>query len=162
MLAVNETDDLRPSVEITNAERYRNFTVFSATLARKFDDRGNLRIQAFFDIRDALEMSVESLEKDLPQNSLLSANQVKAIDIEVAALWVVHGGESILTLRNEHFGGDCERGFATETDLWSGEPGFSEERWQLWEGELRQAALSEDDQRRRELALKAAAMIVNR
>jgi hypothetical protein len=159
MLASGGTDDLRASTDISNAERDCNFIIFSANILKDADDHFGGAATAFFDIRDALEVS----ERRWPEHSILSEQQVRGLDVEVAALWIVHGRDCLLRVRNADFDEGWKAGLAKKTDLWQGEPGVSAERWVLWERELRWWASSGGlDDRRGELALKAATTISNR
>lgn len=136
MQPASARDGLPPSAGIigAGAERFNNFVALSAKLVRGDLDQGGIRELAFFDIRDALETRID--KRQLPPNCILSDQQLKAVDIEIAATWILQGQQCILCLRNEDFSPGWEAGLAKKTDLWNGGPGLSAERWKLWADEL--------------------------
>ncbi|KAH0402552.1 purine and uridine phosphorylase, partial [Aureobasidium melanogenum] len=107
---------------LTNADRWINFTCFSATLLNQSNNEMFVReigINAFFDLRNALEMTLEThAGKTLLQNSAVTAEQVMEIDAVAAAKWVLSAGDKPVHLDNEMFGEKWRRELSQETELW--------------------------------------------
>ncbi|KAG9757778.1 purine and uridine phosphorylase, partial [Aureobasidium melanogenum] len=107
---------------LTNADRWINFTVFSATLLNQNDNEmfvKEIGIHAFFDLRNALEMTLEThAEKTLRQNSIVTAKQALEIDVVAAAQWVLYADDKLLRLDNAVNGEKWSRGLSKETELW--------------------------------------------
>ncbi|KAI0385953.1 hypothetical protein F5Y04DRAFT_276472 [Hypomontagnella monticulosa] len=68
-----------------------------------------------------------AFEKDPQASSALKAGDIQRLNVNVpvAAQWILHAGEAIY---------NCEESFDLEArdGLWTGQPGFSYDRWKLW------------------------------
>lgn len=149
---------------LTNANRWINFTVFSATLLKQSDSEmfvKEIGIHGVFVLEDALEMTLEThAEKTLLHNSIVTAEQAMETDVVAVAQWVIHAGDKLLGLDNAGFGGSWSRGLSKETELWDGEPGFSKGRWELWAQRFEERGNEEwMSEERRETAREAARKI---
>lgn len=149
---------------LTNAQRWINFTIFSAKLVGQSENGmfvKELGAHAFFDLRNALEMTLESYaKKHLRHNSIVTAEQAMKTDIVAAAQWAIHAGDKLLHLDNEVFGDCWSKGLSAKTELWCGESGFSKARWELWAH--RSEELAKEDwmsEEGRETARKAAVLM---
>jgi hypothetical protein len=119
---------------VTGAQRWINFTALSAVLVQHGDEMAmqQIGINGFFDIRDALETIVETRAMNLPTNTIVTPEQSLEIDTVAAAQWVIYAGTKLLHLDNDFFGNARNKGLSKKTDLWEGEPGFSQARWKFW------------------------------
>ncbi|KAG9854462.1 purine and uridine phosphorylase, partial [Aureobasidium melanogenum] len=85
---------------LTNADRWINFTIFSATLLNRSDNEmfvKEIGIHGFFVLRDALEMTLETYaKKNLMHNSVVTAEQAMETDVVAAAQWVMFAGDKLL------------------------------------------------------------------
>ncbi|KAF2721515.1 hypothetical protein K431DRAFT_284893 [Polychaeton citri CBS 116435] len=160
-LPLNDSDDLRATDrELSNSERAIDFTSFSAKVLRLGVGKSEIGSMAFFDIRSTLENSYE--EPSLPSHSIVTPEQLKAIEIEISAQWILYGEEAVLQLSNEDLGEAWAEGLAVKTELWHGKAGFSEDRWKLWkERFLNLAGLDNDSvpQSTKDAAHRAAEQI---
>jgi hypothetical protein len=127
---------LRPSLpnSLTGAEQWINFAIFSAKLVHHGDGMAmrQIGISGFFDLRDALETTLETRTRDLPKNAIVTAKQSLENDTVAAAQWVILADSKFLDVHNVFFGEAWIKGLSKKTDLWDGEPGFSRERWEFW------------------------------
>ncbi|KAH0153064.1 hypothetical protein KCU67_g9620, partial [Aureobasidium melanogenum] len=132
---------------LTNANRWINFTVFSATLLNQSDNEifvTEIGIHAFFDLRNALERTLEThAGKTLRQNSVVTAEQAMETDVVAAAQWVLDAGDQLLGHDNAGFGEKWRRGLSKETELWDGEMGFSRRRREVWAQRFEEIAKEE-------------------
>lgn len=130
--ASSSTDNL------TGAQRWINFTAFSARLVQHGDEMAMLQIgiNGFFDIRDALETTLETRARYLPKNAIVTPEQSLENDTVAAAQWVIYAGSKLLHLHNDFFGNAWNKGLSKKTDFWDGEPGFSQARWKFWAARL--------------------------
>jgi hypothetical protein len=127
---------LKPSspTSSTGAEQWINFTIFSAKLVKYGDEMAmrQIGISGFFDLRAALETTLETRTRDLPKNAIVTAKQSLENDILAAAQWIIYAGSKLLKIHNDFFGDAWIKGLSKKTDLWDGEPGFSQARWRFW------------------------------
>jgi len=128
---------------LTGAEQWINFTTFSAELIHHGDEMAlrEIGITAFFDLRDALETTVETRARDLSKNAVVTADQSLQTDIIAAAQWILHAGFQLLHLENDLFGDAWTKGLSKKTELWDGEPGFSRARWKFWAERFGESAI---------------------
>ncbi|THY25863.1 hypothetical protein D6D01_04826 [Aureobasidium pullulans] len=125
--------DLSPD-NLTGADRWINFTSFSAKLVQHGDEMfmRECGIQAFFDIRDALETTLIIHANTLLAHSITSAEESLSTDIEAAVYWIIHASSRLQSVSNESFESGWSRGLSKKTEFWDGEPGFSTDRWMFW------------------------------
>ncbi|KAJ4314699.1 hypothetical protein N0V94_006332 [Neodidymelliopsis sp. IMI 364377] len=150
----------------TAPERWVNYNVFTAKLARSGFDDGYF-IFGFFCLRETLETTRQAREsefkKHLGPTSLdpeFNANKLMNYDLMAAAKWVLIGGPDMIRLGNTVFGETWERGLAAKTDLWDGDPGLSQGRWLLWQSRFdHMADQSYVSQEVRAMSKKASAAI---
>lgn len=113
-----------------------NVTVFSATLVDHSNHETFVKkigINAFFDLRKALEITVQTHAiKTSLHNSVVSLQQAMEIDVVAGAKWVIYAGIKLLYLENAGFGNHWTRRLSQKTDLWDSEPRFSEVRRGFW------------------------------
>ncbi|THW24998.1 hypothetical protein D6D23_04757 [Aureobasidium pullulans] len=150
------------SDNLTGADRWINFTSFSAKLVQQGDEMfmRECGIQAFFDMRDALETTLCSHANTLLPHSTTSAEECLTTDIEAAACWIIHGGSKLQSVSNESFGSGWSRGLSRKTEFWDGEPGFSTDRWHFWAQRLETLAKEEFmSERAKEPVTKAVKLI---
>jgi hypothetical protein len=151
---------LRPSSpdSLTGAEQWINFTIFSAKLVHHGDEMAmrQIGISGFFDLRDALETTLETCTRDLPKNAIVTAKQSLENDVLAAAQWVIFADSKFLHVHNDFFGDAWTRGWSKKTDLWDGEPGFSQARWRFWTGRFDELATEEETSE----AVKEAASVI--
>jgi hypothetical protein len=151
---------LRPSSpdSLTGAEQWINFTIFSAKLVHHGDEMAmrQIGISGFFDLRDALETTLETRTRDLPKNAIVTAKQSLENDVLAAAQWVIFADSKFLHVHNDFFGDAWTRGWSKKTDLWDGEPGFSQARWRFWTGRFDELATEEETSE----AVKEAASVI--
>jgi hypothetical protein len=147
---------------LTGAEQWINFAMFSAKLVQ-YDDEMAMRqigIAAFFDLRDALETTLETRRGDLPKNAIVTPEQSSETDIITAAQWVIHASPRILHLHNAFFGEGWIKGLSKKTEFWDGEPGFSPARWKFWAGRFEERAIGDQTSKDARKAAKKAACVI--
>ncbi|KAH0282582.1 hypothetical protein M436DRAFT_86632 [Aureobasidium namibiae CBS 147.97] len=151
---------LRPSSpgSLMGAEHWINFTAFSAELIHHGDEKAmrEIGITAFFDLRDALETTLETRARDLSKNAVVTADQSLQTDTIAAAQWVMHAGCQLMQVQNHFFGNRWTKGLSKKTELWDGEPGFSRARWKFWAERFGERA---KDVEAREMVKEAACVI---
>ena len=113
-------------------------------------------ITAFFDLRNALETTLETRARNLSKNAVVTADQSLQTDIICAAQWILHAGFELMHLENDFFGDAWTKGLSKTTELWDGEPGFSRNRWKFWAKRFGESAI---DGEAREVGEEAARVI---
>jgi hypothetical protein len=143
---------------LTGAQQWINFTTFSARLVQHGDEMAmqQIGITGFFDLRDALETTVGTRAMNLPTNTLVTPEQSLEEDAVTAAQWVTSAGSKLLHLHNDFVGNVWYKGLSKNTDLWDGEPGFSQARWKFWADRFDERAIDTDVS---EAAREAASLI---
>lgn len=128
---------------LTGAEQWINFTAFSAELIHHGDAMALREIgnTAFFDLRDALETTLETRARDLARNAVVAANQSLQTDTIAATQWILYAGFELMHLENDLFGDAWTNGLSKKTELWDGEPGFSRKRWRFWAERFGESAI---------------------
>jgi len=143
---------------LTGAEQWINFTTFSAELIHHGDEMAlrEIGITAFFDLRDALETTLETRARNLSKNAVVTADQSLQNDTVAAAQWILYAGSELLHLENDFFGDAWTKGLSKKTEFWDGEPGFSRARWKFWAESFGESAI---DVEAREVAKEATRVI---
>lgn len=117
-------------------ELFLHFCAFSALLLKTTEGRSGVHpIWVFYACRDVLEC--EGLENYQPNMHGTSLEQVRALDIRIAAMWLRDGARALW----ETDYGELRRHWATaldeKTKLWRRDDGLTRQRWQLWGQRLR-------------------------
>ncbi|KAL9121732.1 MAG: hypothetical protein Q9187_001713 [Circinaria calcarea] len=141
--------------------QFVNFCEFSAKMvAARFEQVET--VWGFIACRDALENGKweEQGAARSGGRALLSPAEVYALDVSVAAQWVLHAADVLFTVGNSGLSDYWAKALEVQTEFWKGAPGFSRGRWELWCKRFRwaeeQGELGEES---RVLAGKAAAKI---
>jgi hypothetical protein len=150
------------SNSLTGAEQWINFTTFSAKLVQHGDEMAmrQIGITALFDLRDALETTIETRTKDLPHNAIVTPGQSLETDTVAAAQWIVHAGTKLLPVQNDFFGDGWTKGLSKKTELWDGEPGFSQARWKFWAQRLDESVTETQTNKDANEAIRNAACVI--
>lgn len=158
-----------PQAVVTPGDRWVNYNGFWARLsfhAGLTFFKG--AVFGFFCLRELLEYNSDTREqkyqveiKPVPMRPFrgppISMEKLIEYDVMAAVPWV---SPALYDMKNSDFGDGWQRGFAVKTDLWSGEPGLSKGRWQLWKEGLERIAERDDlGESVREAAANAAAAI---
>lgn len=156
------------SQAVTPGDRWVNYNGFYASLVFQAGFASIGAVFGFFRLRDLLEYNSDTHEqrrqamiKPTPMRPFtgppISKEKQLEYDVMAAVSWV---SPALYDMQNTDFGHGWARGIAVPTDLWSGEPGLSKGRWQLWKECLKRIA-ERDDLREsvREAAANAAAAI---
>lgn len=153
------------SQAVTPGDRWVNYNGFYANLVSHAGFASDGAVFGFFCLRDLLEYNSDTREHK--RHAMLKSTPFKAppismerlmeYDVMAAVSWV---SPALYDMQNTVFGDVWARGIAVKTDLWSGEPGLSKGRWQLWKERLERIA-ERDDLRESvtETAANAAAKI---
>ena len=150
---------------VTPGDRWVNYNAFFANLVLQAGFAPDGAVFGFFCLRDILEYSSETLEQK--RNAVLESTTFKAppipkeklieYDIMASVRWV---SSALYNTQNADFGDLWARGIAVKTDFWTGEPGLSEGRWQLWKERFEHMAERDDlHQSVNEATAEAAAAI---
>lgn len=124
-------------MSITGDQLYLRMCIFSAALMKHGGQRGvGDPIMVFFVCRDGLEREHEAPPMLETKLNSISLEQVRALDIRIAAMWLRDGGWALWNKDDaelrEHWGA----AFDDKTELWPREDGLTPERWGLWEKRL--------------------------
>jgi hypothetical protein len=147
---------------LTSAEQWTNFITFSAKLVQHGDEMvmRQIGITAFFDMRDALETTLETRTRDLPHNAVVTPSQSLETDIVAAAQWVRHAGFKLLQLHNAFFGEGWIKGLSKKTEFWDGAPGFSQARWKFWAERFEERAIGDQTSKDARKAAREATLVI--
>jgi hypothetical protein len=107
-----------------HGDRWVNFNAFCARLTR--DGTCDRSAHAIWDLREALEEEPDQREEAAKEHG-------KQLDVRipVAANWITIAG-NVLYRHSGDCGKDGELGVASQGRLYSGQAGFSLERWAFW------------------------------
>ncbi|KAL4904018.1 hypothetical protein BDW74DRAFT_179108 [Aspergillus multicolor] len=140
-------------LEISPAESYLYFTIFSAALLKATKaDRTRQRkivsqaINVFYYGRDILEtvrVPPDPLEDDDSPYSI-PQQQVWYLDVRVTAIWIRDGARALWDVNLKLLWFYYTNALESKTDLWPREDGLERERWELWGRRLRGLQGSDD------------------
>ncbi|KAJ5374778.1 hypothetical protein N7517_006784 [Penicillium concentricum] len=140
-------------------EYFLRFCVFSAALLKATKGKGEVHpIWVFYACRDVLEC--EGPQPRQPKAHRVSSEQVWALDVRVAAVWMRDGGRSLWETDYDELRWHWAAALDYQTELWPREDGLTRERWRLWEERLR--ALSTEgilDEETRVVVTEAAEVV---
>jgi hypothetical protein len=147
---------------LTGAEQWNNFTIFSANLVQHGDEMAmrQIGITAFFDLRDALETTLETRTRDMPHSAIVTPSQSLETDIVAAAQWVRYAGFRLLQLHNTLFGEGWIKSLSKKTEFWNGEPGFSQARWEFWTERFEERAIGDQTSKDARRVAKEATRVI--
>ncbi|KAI1762466.1 hypothetical protein GGR53DRAFT_532608 [Hypoxylon sp. FL1150] len=120
-------------------EYFLHFIDFSTALLEATGADGEVHpINVFYACRNVLEREGGPEPRE-PGAHKIPPEQVWALDVRVAAMWVRDGGEALWGMNlnsgelREHFAATLDY----KTELWPREDGLTRERWRLWGERLR-------------------------
>ncbi|CAG7964518.1 unnamed protein product [Penicillium nalgiovense] len=124
------------TVGSSGGEYFLRFCIFSAALlkATKGKDNGH-SIWVFYACRDVLER--EGPQSCPPKAHRMSSEQVWALDVRVAAIWMRDGGRALWEADYEGLRRHWAAALDEKTELWPRENGLTRERWLFWGNRLR-------------------------
>lgn len=116
-------------------------------------------IQVFYSCHDVLERKDPKLREPKPHR--MSTEELWALDVRVAAIWMRDGGRALWETDREELRRHWGAALDERTELWQREDGLTRDRWVLWGDRLR--ALSTEGEKLDEetrLMLGEAAQVV--
>ena len=120
---------------ITCSQRWLRFVNFSTRLLKRSKEQpAHETIWVFYTCKDVLEH--EKPPPRQPDKHRMSAEQLWALDVRVAAIWVRDGARALWNTEYGELRKEWEAALDEPTDLWPREDGLNRERWQLWEERL--------------------------
>jgi hypothetical protein len=119
--------------------RFINFS--TRLLKRSKEQPADETIWVFYTCKEVLEH--EKPPSRQPDKNRMTAEQLWALDVRVAAIWVRDGARALWNTDYGELRKEWEVALDEPTDLWPREDGLNRERWQLWEERL--LALSTDE-----------------
>lgn len=126
----------------TGGQLWLRFVNFSTRLLdRSKEQPAHETIWVFYTCKDVLEHKKPPSRG--PNEHRMSAEQLWALDVRVAAIWVRDGAQALWNTDYGDLRKEWEAALDEPTDLWPREDGLNRERWQLWEERL--LALSTDE-----------------
>ncbi|KAH6878458.1 hypothetical protein BKA58DRAFT_466138 [Alternaria rosae] len=140
-----EGDPVGSKMSISGDQLYLRMCIFSATLMKHDRKTGmGYPMTVFYACRDGLEREHDAppqLESNLHSIPL---EQVRALDIRVAAIWLRDGGWALWNQDHK----ELRKHFAAALDddvseLWPKDDGLTPERWGLWEKRLWDLSMDE-------------------
>lgn len=121
---------------------YLHFCLFSAMLLKEAKGKGEIHpIQVFYSCHNVLERKDPQPREPKPHR--MSTEQLWALDVRVAAIWMRDGGRALWETDRDELRRHWGLALDDKTKFWPGEDGLTRERWLLW-GE-RLPALSTDE-----------------
>ncbi|CAN9273543.1 unnamed protein product [Alternaria sp. RS040] len=126
----------------TGGQLWLRFVNFSTRLLKRSKEHhAHETIWVFYTCKNMLEHEKPPSREQ--NKNRMSAEQVWALDVRVAAIWVRDGAQALWNTDCEELRKDWEAALDEPTDLWPREDGLNRERWKLWEKRL--LALSTDE-----------------
>ena len=124
-------------LSVPGDQLYLRMCIFSAELMNHGGQRGLTDpMMVFRACRDELERKYEAPPMLEKKTNIISLEQVRALDIRIAAMWLRDGGWALWNADHaklrEHWGPAMD----DPTELWPREDGLTPERWGLWEKRL--------------------------
>ncbi|KAJ5169668.1 uncharacterized protein N7500_002451 [Penicillium coprophilum] len=117
-------------------EYFLHFCVFSSTLLKATKGKGEVHhICVFYACRDVLEREGPQLRQ--PKAHRMSSEQVWALDVRIAAIWMRDGGQVLWETDGDELRQHWAAALDGPTELWPREDGLTRERWRLWRERLR-------------------------
>ena len=141
-----EGDPVGSKLSISGDQLYLRMCIFSAALMKHGRKTGmGYPMTVFHACRDGLER-VHEAPPELESNThSIPLEQVRALDVRVAAIWLRDGGWALW--KQDHK--ELRKHFAAALDddvseLWPKDDGLTPERWGLWEKRLWDLSTDED------------------
>ncbi|KAI4649988.1 uncharacterized protein J4E78_008269 [Alternaria triticimaculans] len=140
-----EEDPFGSTTRIRPDQLYLRMCIFSATLMKHGRQTGvGYPMTVFYACRYALERVYEA-PPELDSNlHSIPLEQVRALDIRVAAIWLRDGGWALWNTDHEELREHFAVPLDDETELWPSQDGLTPERWGLWEKRLWDLSTDED------------------
>jgi hypothetical protein len=135
------------------ATKFLRFCEYSAAAlkaAQHDREHGSLSLWVFYACRDVLECKEPEPRQSKPHR--LSAEQLWALNIRVAAIWLRDGARALWETDGEFLREHWALALDEETQLWPCNEGLTRQRWLLWEDRMR--ALAVDEKHLEELTTK--------
>jgi hypothetical protein len=123
------------------AAKFVHFCEYSAAAlkAAKHDrGRNSLSLWVFYACRNVLEYKEPGSRQPNPHR--LSSEQLRALDIRVAATWLRDGARALWETDAEFLREHWAVALDEETQFWPCNQGLTRDRWRLWEGRMRALA----------------------
>ncbi|KAI9150579.1 hypothetical protein HJFPF1_10353 [Paramyrothecium foliicola] len=140
---------------------YLRFCIFSAALLKELKGKGGVHpIRVFYASHDVLERE-RPTEED-PKAHRKPLNEVWALDVHIAAIWVRDGARALWDFDQEELRRHWAAALDEKTELWSKEDGMTRERWQLWLERLRALSMNQELEEETRSILNEAAEVVVR
>ncbi|KAF2177740.1 hypothetical protein K469DRAFT_719484 [Zopfia rhizophila CBS 207.26] len=137
--AWRDWDGVRASGETLSSSAdkyYLRFCDFSAALLKATKGKGEVHpIRVFYVCKDVLER--KGPQSRQPKAHRMTAEQVWALDVRIAATWMRDGGRALWETDHEELRRHWAAALDEKTELWPREDGLTRERWRLWEERLR-------------------------
>lgn len=126
--------------------KYLRFCAFSAAVVatQRHDAVSVQAVWVFFACRDALERAApatNAASAPIPAHRL-PPDQVRALDVRIAATWMRIGGRALFETSDEELSRHWAAALEEKTDYWPRTDGLTRDRWRVWVERLR--ALSAD------------------
>jgi len=122
---------------------YLRFCMFSAALLKATKGKGEVHpVWVFYACREGLER--ESAQSRTSKAHRISSEQLWALDIRVAAIWMRDGGRTLWEMDHEELRRHWGAALDDKTELWPREDGLTSERWRLWENRLQALGTKEE------------------
>jgi hypothetical protein len=126
----------------TGGQLWLRFVNFSTRLLKRSKEHhAHETIWVFYTCKNMLEHEKPPSREQ--NRNRMSAEQVWALDVRVAAIWVRDGAQALWNTDYEELRKNWEAALDESTDLWPREDGLNRERWKLWGKRL--LALSTDE-----------------
>ncbi|OQE43576.1 hypothetical protein PENCOP_c003G03458 [Penicillium coprophilum] len=117
-------------------EYFLRFCVFSSALLKATKGKGEVHpIWVFYACRDVLER--EGPQPRQPKAHRMSSEQLWALDVRIAAIWMRDGGRVLWETDNDELRRHWAAALDDPTELWPRENGLTRDRWRLWGERLR-------------------------
>jgi len=125
-------DNSTASTLINSGDKYfLRFCRFSAALLKATKGKSEVHpIWVFYACRDVLES--QGPQSGQPKAHRMTPEQMWALDVRVAAIWMRDGGRALWEADHEELRHHWAAALDDKTELWPREDGLTRERWRLW------------------------------